>query len=158
MSAAAIHHFFEIEIVMASKRGQSVRSSRQVARNIENNRHIIKCCAESILFCGRQGIALRGDTEKLDKPGNPGNFLAFLKEIAKRDPLLKDHLEHPRLKNATYISPRIQNELIDVLGRDIIQKGLVDSVKQAKFYSIMADEITSFNKEIMPLCVRYCIP
>ena len=107
------------------------------------------------MFCGRQNIALRGDNEKLCHPGNPGNFLAYLKSMSRYDPLLKSHLEHPRLRNATYLSPHIQNEIIDILGRKIIQQGLVDDVKKAKFFSIMADEITSFNKEIMPLCVRY---
>ena len=32
---------------------------------IKKNQHIVKCCAESILYCGRQCIALRGDIEKL---------------------------------------------------------------------------------------------
>ena len=71
--------------------------------------------------------------------------------MARHDALLQSHLEHPRLRNATYLSPQIQNEVIDVLGRKIIQQGLVDNVKKAKFFSIMADEITSFNKEVMPL-------
>ena len=39
------------------------------ARNIEENKHIVKCCAEGILFCGRQCIALRGDKEGVDKVG-----------------------------------------------------------------------------------------
>ena len=30
------------------------------------------------------------------------------------------HLYHPRLKNATYISPTSQNEVINIIGHDII--------------------------------------
>ena len=71
------------------------------ARNIEENRHIVKCCAEGILFCGRQCIALRGDKEGVDKVGNSGNFLALLKTLAEHDPLLKSHLQNPKMKNAT---------------------------------------------------------
>ena len=46
---------------------------------IRENRHILKCCAQCILCCGMQCIALRGDVEKLDQPDNPGNFLSMLK-------------------------------------------------------------------------------
>jgi hypothetical protein len=146
------------EFILSIKNPQKtidVCLSTKLGNNIQQNRHIVKCCVESVLFCGRQNIALRGDNEKLDHPGNPGNFLAYLKDMARRDPLLKSHLEHPRLRNATYLSPQIQNEIIDVLGRKIIQQGILGNVNKAKFFSIMADEITSFNKEIMPLCVRY---
>ena len=37
----------------------------------------------------------------------------------------------------------------------MIQKSIVDKVIQARFYSIMADEVTSHNQELMPLCVRF---
>ena len=124
-------------------------------RIINENRHIVKCCAESILFCGHQGIALRGDVEHLDQDKNPGNFLSMLKVIANHDSILKAHLERPRLRNATYISPQIQNEIIDVIGKTMIQKCIVEEVKRAQYYSIMIDEITSHNKELMPLCVRF---
>jgi hypothetical protein len=55
-----------------------------------------------------------GDNEnlKLNKPGNPGNSLVMLKVITQYDPVLKGHLEKPRQMNATYISLRIQNEII----------------------------------------------
>ena len=40
----------------------------------------------------------------------------MLKVIANYDPVLKAHLEKPRQRNAIYISPRIQNEIIDIIG------------------------------------------
>ena len=93
--------------------------------------------------------------EKLNKPGNPGNFLSMLKVIANYDPILKGHLEKPRQKNATYISPRIQNEIIDIIGKNIIQKSIVEEIRQAKFFSVLVDEVTSYNTEVMPLCIRF---
>ena len=132
-----------------------VHLSSERIHNIEENRHIVKCCAESVLFCGRQSIALRGDKEHLHQNNNPGNFIAHLKVMANHDALLKVHLEMPRFHNATYVSPRIQNEIIDVIGKSIIQKSLLNEVKEANFFAIMVDEITSFNNELMPLCVRF---
>ena len=107
------------------------------------------------MFCGRQCIALRGDVEKIDQPGNPGNFLAMLKVMANYDPLLKRHLQQPRQRNATYISPRIQNELIDIISKNIIQKSILEEIREARFYAVMADEVTSHNTEVMPLCIRF---
>jgi len=49
------------------------------AANIEYNRRILKSLAIAVLFCGKQCIVLRGDIQKPDAPGNPGNFLALLK-------------------------------------------------------------------------------
>ena len=124
-------------------------------RTIKENRHIIQCCAECILSYGRQCLALRGDCEVSGANGNPGNFLALMKLLAKHDPAINAHLESPKLRNASYVSPHIQNELINIIGKNIIQKHLVNEVVSAKHFSIMVDGITSFNKEVMPLCVRF---
>ena len=132
-----------------------VRLNMELVKTIRENRHILKCCAECILYCERQCIALRGDIEKLDQPGNPGNFLSLLKMMANYDPILKNHLEKPKLRNATYISPIIQNKLIDIIGKCIIQKSIIDEIKKAKYFSVMVDEVTSHNQEIMPLCIRF---
>ena len=41
------------------------------ADNIARNRGILKSVDSAILFCAKQCIALRGDAEQLDTPGNP---------------------------------------------------------------------------------------
>ena len=84
------------------------RMNKNRLQNRKENRHILKCCVESILLCGNQCIALRGDVEKLEKSVNPGNFLAIVRLLSNHDHVLKN----PRLKNATYISPDIQNQIM----------------------------------------------
>ena len=126
--------------------------------NIANNQHIVRCIAESVLFCGRQCVGLRGDGEHshtTDMSNNPGNFLAVLDLIGSHDVFLRQHLVQPAKKNCTYKSPQIQNELIEIIGREIIQKQIIDEVKKAKFYSLMADEVTSHNMEELSLCLRF---
>ena len=124
------------------------------AANIERNRSILKSLASAVLFCGKQCIALRGDAEKPETPGNPGNFLALLKLLATNDDILRKHLETPAMRNATYISPQSQNDLIEVIGEQIFQ-GIVDDVNASPFYAILADEVTSHNVEYLALCVRF---
>ena len=57
--------------------------------------------------------------------------------------------------NATYLSPDIQNELIRIIGKEIMQSGIVEEIKDAKFFSTMADEATAHNKEQCAFCVRF---
>ncbi len=123
--------------------------------NIKENRHILKCVAETVLYCGRQCIALRGSTEKQHSTGNPGNFLALMKLLANHGEKLKQHMEKPKLKNATYFSPQSQNEMIDVIGKHMIQAKIMEEVKHAQIYTVLADEVTSHNVELMPMCVRF---
>ena len=59
------------------------------------------------------------------------------------------------MKNATYISPKSQNEMIDVIGINAIQQHLINEIKDAKFHAVMADEVTSMNNEIVSVCFRY---
>lgn len=64
-------------------------------------------------------------------------------------------MEEPERKNATYLPPYSQNELIDVIGHLVIQQSILDEIREAGFYAIMADEVTCHNKEQLPVCIRF---
>ena len=68
--------------------------------------------------------------------------------------MLRTYLEtSPR--NALYTSKTIQNEIISVLG-SAIQDHLIQEIKAAKFYSILADEVTDCaNLEQVSLVIRF---
>lgn len=123
--------------------------------NIERNREVLKSIARAMLFFGRQCIALRGDVENLDTTENPGNFLALLKLLAVHDSVLKSHLETPAMRCVTHLSPQTQNELIEVMGKHIILRGILDDLNAATYYSILADEVTSHNEEHLAICARF---
>ena len=93
--------------------------SSKRADNIARNRGILRSVASAVLFCAKQCIALRGDAEQLDTPGNPGNFLALLKLLAVNYHQLHQHLQSPAMRNITHMSPQTQNELIEVMGKHI---------------------------------------
>ena len=84
-----------------------------------------------MLFCGRQCIALRGDVENLGAPENPRNFLALLMSLAVHDSVLKSHLETPAMHCVTRLSPQTQKELIEVMGKLIILKDILDDLNAA---------------------------
>ena len=81
--------------------------------------------------------------------------MALLKDYAEHDEILKAHLQHPLARNATYISPRSQNDIIDVIGIDVIRTNIIEEVKKAEFYSVLADEVSSHNIEHLPICIRF---
>ena len=69
--------------------------------------------------------------------------------------MLHRQLYQPRAKNATYLSPRSQNEIINVIGYDVIRARIISEMKKARFYSIMADEASCHNVEHLPFCLRF---
>ena len=125
-------------------------------QNIEENRHMtLHTVAESVLYCGRQCITLRGNQETLNTTGNPGNFLSVMKLVGNHDPIVKQHLEKPKFKNPTYLSAQTQNKMIDIIGNQMIQKSLVEEIREAKYFTILSDEAASHNQEQIALCIRF---
>ena len=60
--------------------------------------------------------------------------------------------------NATCISPDIQNEVIQVLGNNSLHEILL-KVKEAKFLSVIADELTdTSNEEQLGVVLPYVSP
>jgi uncharacterized protein (UPF0305 family) len=57
-------------------------------------------------------------------------------------------------RNAQYLSPQIQNEMLDLISTSVLDT-IISRIKKAEFFTIMADETSSHNKEFLTLCVRY---
>ena len=53
------------------------------------------------------------------------------------------------------MSPTSQNELLEITGKGIIQKRFIEEIKDARHHSVLADEVTSSNDEILSICMRY---
>ncbi|CAG2233165.1 unnamed protein product [Mytilus edulis] len=66
-----------------------------------------------ILLCGRQNIPIRGHVEERS------NFIAILHEIARSDDKLSDWLAFGAGSRTTYLSPEIQNEIINIVGQQV---------------------------------------
>ena len=123
---------------------------------------MIESSLKIVLLCGKQGIALRGHhrDDKVNwtnvNDNNEGIFIELVRFQAETDPILAHHLANsPR--NARYTSKSIQIELIGVIGK-AIQNEVIDEVKEAKFYSVIADEVTdAANREELSLVLRYVV-
>lgn len=132
-----------------------VINNSTLQKQLSENKHVLHQIVHAIIYLAKQGLPFRGGVENLSLPNNPGNFLALLKVFSVNDEILKKHLTTPKARNATYLSPRSQNDIISVIGYDIILANIVFEVKKARFYSILADEVSSHNVEHLPICVRF---
>ena len=120
------------------------------------NRQKLKSIISVIDLCARQNIALRGHRSEDWNPSaeeepdsNPGNFLALLRfrVDAGDTSVARDfHLVPGVGGRTTYRSPSIQNELIDCCG-DVVLDQLLKEIRQAPFYSILADEATDAKQQ-----------
>ncbi|XP_063244851.1 zinc finger MYM-type protein 1-like [Bacillus rossius redtenbacheri] len=133
---------------------------KQRAKQIEANRKVIVPIIEAVTFCGRQEIALRGhrDSGKIvlgeEPESNEGNFRALLRFRAQGDDSLRSVLSNPG-ENNKYISPTIQNKIIDSCNSVLLAK-IVNLVNEAKCFAVLANETADISGvEQVSLCVRY---
>ena len=141
------------------KRNQQSQTSiastlRQERRQqIQENRHYMKTIIELLLYCALQEISLRGHREGVNSR-NKGNFLELVDIVSNHDSVVKNRL-HVGPRNALYTSHSIQDELLKILSNKVVHT-ICEQVKEAGFYSIIADESRDTAKqEQMSFAIRY---
>jgi len=116
---------------------------------LQHNRAVIRSPFVCILFCGIQGISLRGhrDDATASPNGNRGNFIELVEFRAKTDDVLATHLKKAPM-NASYTSKTIG---------DTIRGEIVNDVKNAKFFTILGDEVTDCSnlEQLSIIAVRF---
>ena len=148
-------------VTMSGKQESVLVQLREGAREaIQINRKKLRSII--VALCGCQNISLRGhqdngtDVEGEQAAGtNHGNFWALLNfRISAADTTLSDHLKSAA-RNATYTSPDIQNQLINILG-DQIRDTILRKVRNSLGFAMIADEVTDCsNKEQLCIVLRY---
>ena len=83
-------------------------------------RNVLERLIDIALFLSERNLAFRGSEEVLGSPHN-GNFLGIFELLARRDPILKELQDRIKNKNTKdhYLSPTIQNELIELLATEV---------------------------------------
>jgi len=133
-------------------------------QKIKENRSLLVPIIDTILLCGRLGLPFRGHRDssstypkcgQLAVTSGVGNFIELINFAIRRgdSTLEKHYLNHQ--KNASYLSPKSQNDLIQSCG-NIILRNIVSEIKLSKFYSILADEaMDASGKEQLSFTLRY---
>ena len=134
-----------------------------IRKEVEENRKKLAPIVDSVLFCGRLGLPLRGHRDDAKyhpevssySTGGVGNFVESLNfKVRAGDKVLEEHLRTCG-KNQSYISKTSQNKMIKCCGQ-VISDMIIEDVKKSKFYCITADEASdSSGKEQMSLVLRF---
>ena len=126
-------------------------------RIMESNQKVIESLLKIVMLCGKQGLAYRDDLlnwEDEERSSNEGNFVLLVCFRAETDPIFANHLAKLPI-NARYTSKTIQNELVSVIGYNI-RNDIINEVKRARFFSVIADEVTNAaNREELPSVQQY---
>uniref|UniRef100_A0A0L8HRB5 DUF4371 domain-containing protein n=1 Tax=Octopus bimaculoides TaxID=37653 RepID=A0A0L8HRB5_OCTBM len=101
------------------------------------------------MFLAKQNVALQGHREdiRVEKANeNKRNFLEIVQLIGKLDPVLHEHLVKVKIDKfkTSYLSPKIQNEFVNVLG-DQVRKKVIDEVKENKYHCIIFYSTPDFS-------------
>ena len=90
-------------------------------------------------------IAFRGHQEIVgDGKCEGGNFLGLVYLLSKTDPFLRDLINTPA-GTVRYLSPKIQNELINILGNET-RRSLIRKMVNAPCYSIIVDSTSDITR------------
>lgn len=73
-----------------------------------------------------------------------GNFMSILRLLSNYDPILKELLLKPKGK-INYLSPTIQNEIVNLLGT-AVRENIVLEIKKAPFLAIILDTTQDLSK------------
>lgn len=120
----------------------------------ERWRHILRAILDSIMFCAKNNLALRGSDTKIDSKGT-GVFLDLIKLLGKYDKTLEDFIEGHKKGSVNYLSPEIQNEFIGLLGQTV-RNEILSRIRKSKYYSLLFDctPDVSHNEQMTEI-IRY---
>lgn len=129
---------------------------------VHSNRHYLQVIIECLMFNVQQNVAIRGHVEDRKQIWevsdiNRGNFLEMLRFRCKDLPWLKMKLQTHHKQHIQWTSPKIQNELIEIVSSLVLQR-ITRDVKSSGNYSVIVDETSDISRsEQVSLCLRYVV-
>jgi hypothetical protein len=122
-------------VVKWSSYTKGVNVASQLSHHYSENQKKAQAMLLKILstvrYLARQGLALRGHISE------SGNFQALLGLRSEDDLSLKEWM----LQKQSFTSHAVQNEYLELMSHHV-SRGLLDCIREAKYYSIVADEVT----------------
>lgn len=104
--------------------------SKSYEDNVIKNRAILSDIITVVVALSQRNIPFRGHRWDTITKREDGNFDYFVHWLAKEKPILKAHLENATY-TAKYLSPDIQNELIELAGEEVLSS-ILSNARNAK--------------------------
>ena len=121
----------------------------ELTKQRKMERQYLKIIMESLKYLARQGIPLRAKEEGND------NFTQLLLLRGKDHPFIIERLTSTREYGSLYVHHNYQNDLINIMSKQLLRKKLYD-INRSRMFSLMRDEYTdASNKRQLSMCVRW---
>ncbi|CAM4949812.1 unnamed protein product [Rotaria socialis] len=127
------------------------QQEQQQIEQQKSNQQIIEMLIDCVRYLARQGLACRGQEDQ------DGNFYQLVHLLSRHNSVLEDWIKNinNRPYKITYMSKDSQNEFIQLLGDCVQHKNLCE-IKEASYYSIMADSsIDSNRQDMLSIFIRF---
>jgi hypothetical protein len=147
---------YELRSRLQSDQAIEKTTQRQLEKEKDHWRKVLFRIVCIVKFLAKHSLAFRGTNSKLYEDSN-GNFLGLIEMLAEFDPIIQEHVccitnEETQLH---YLYPKIQNELIHLLG-SAIKSEIIRKIKRAKYFSDILDcTPDASHQEQMSLIIRY---
>nr|XP_027201635.1 zinc finger MYM-type protein 1-like [Dermatophagoides pteronyssinus] len=142
-----------IELEKHLKSGTTIDKIHEnhVQQRIQFLTKVFERLIQAILFMSKNNLAFRGSNDKLYEPHN-GIFLSLIEYVGKFDPVMNEHLKYSK---KSYLSPKIQNQLIIAMARKV-RSEIISKIKEARYFSILLDcTPDASHQEQLSIVFRY---
>ena len=120
--------------------------SDQIRNDQKRNRHCLEMLFTSVEYLARQALPFRGHTEER------GNFHQLMVLRGNESAELKSWMACTR----SYMSHEIQNEMLQIMGHQIL-RAIMKDVSSSNWFALIADEATDASLVEQVKCVCMCV-
>ncbi len=132
-------------------------------RVVEGNRLYLKYINETLVFCAKQNMSLRGHLESRSKVNeqsndNRGNFLELLSLRCADNSWLEQRFASQNASSeGMWTSPEIQNEILQLVGKQCLKR-ICEEARNSQYFGVIMDETSDISRsEQVAIVLRYCV-
>ncbi|XP_051165760.1 zinc finger MYM-type protein 5-like [Leptopilina boulardi] len=152
----AIKNWFECKSKLTLNQGIDKEHQKLLNDEIQHWKLVLERLMMITMYLAQHNLAFRGSSDKLYAKNN-GNFLGLVELLGKFDDIMREHLRRISKEEIKdhYCGKNIQNELIDLLTKDVLEE-ILKRFKNARYYSIILDcTPDNSHTEQMSFTVRF---